>query len=61
MTLKEFIFDSLENLDTIYIDYGKYIKNLTSGLYEVLQSQQVKSWYLDIKNDKPCIIIKLDN
>ena len=59
MTLKEFIFDGLENFDTIYIDYGRYIKNLTSGLYELLHDCEVENWYLDIKQDKPCIIIKV--
>ena len=59
MTLNELIFDSLENLDTIYIDYGEYTKNLTNGLYEVLQDYQVEKWYLDIKQGKPCIVIKV--
>lgn len=59
MTLKELIFDSLENLDTIYIDYGRYIKNLTPALYDLLQNEKVEKWYLDIKDDKPCIIIKV--
>ena len=60
MTLNEFIFNSLENLDSIHIDYGKYTKNLTSGLYEVLEGCEVENWYLDIKNGKPCVVIKVN-
>ena len=60
MTLNEFIFDSLETFGAIYIDCGEYTKALTSGLYELLQSREVENWYLDIKNHKPCIVIKLD-
>ena len=60
MSLNEFIFDSLENLDSFYIDYGKYIKELTPALYKILRNYEVKNWYLDTKEDKPCIVIKVD-
>ena len=60
MTLNELIFDTLEGFESIYIDCGEYTKKLTSGLYELLENQEVEKWYLDIKQNKPCIIIKLD-
>lgn len=60
MTLNEFIFDSLESFESIYIDYGKYTKELTPELYDMLEGCEVENWYLDIKQDKPCIIIKVD-
>ena len=60
MTLNEFIFDSLENLENIYIDYGKYTKELTSALYNILENCEVTNWYLDVKHGKACIIVKVD-
>ena len=60
MTLRELIFDSLESFESIHIDYGKYTRELTSGLYETLYDYEVENWYLDIKHRKPCIVIKLD-
>lgn len=60
MTLNEFIFDSLENFESIYIDYGKYTKELTPALYETLENCEVENWYLDIKQHKACIIVKVD-
>lgn len=59
MTLNEFIFDSLENFEHIHIDYGKYTKELTPELYDLLEGYEVEKWYLDIKHHKPCIIIKV--
>ena len=60
MTLKEFIFDSLEYLDSIYIDYGRYTKELTPALYKMLVNCEVKNWYLDIKEEKPCVVVRVD-
>lgn len=59
MTLNEFLFDSLENFENIYIDYGKYTKELTAELYDLLEGYEVEKWYLDIKHHKPCIVIKV--
>lgn len=59
MTLNEFLFDSLENFENIYIDYGKYIKELTAELYDLLEGYEVEKWYLDIKHNQPCIVIKV--
>ena len=60
MTLNELIFDSLETFENIHIDYGNHTKELTTELYDLLESKEVMSWYLDIKNNKPVMIIKLD-
>ena len=60
MTLNEFIFDSLENFESIHIDYEKYTKELTPELYDMLESCEVENWHLDIKQGKPCIVIKVD-
>lgn len=60
MTLNEIIFDSLETFEAIHIDYGSHTKELTSGLYDTLEGYEVLNWYLDIKHDKPCMVIKLD-
>ena len=60
MTLNEFIFDSIESFEHIYIDYGEYIKELTPELYDLLENCEVEQWYLDIKQYKPCIIIKVE-
>ena len=60
MTLNEFIFDTLENLDTIYIDYGKYTKALTPALYKILRNCKVVNWYLDTKENAPCIVIRVE-
>lgn len=61
MTLNEFLFDSLESFEHIYIDYGKYVKELTSELYDLLEGCEVEKWYLDIKHHKPCIVIKVED
>ena len=61
MTLKEFIFDSLESFENIHIDCGRYTKELTSKLYDLLEGAEVEKWYLDIKHGKPCIVIKLED
>ena len=60
MTLNEFIFDSLESFESIYIDYEEHTKELTPELYDLLESCEVEKWYLDIKQHKPCIIIKVE-
>lgn len=60
MSLNEFIFDSLENFESIYIDYGKHTKELTPELYDKLESCEVENWYLDTKQNKPCIVIKVE-
>ena len=60
MTLNEFIFDSVESFESIYVDYGKYTKELTPELYDLLENCEVMQWYLDIKQYKPCIIIKVE-
>lgn len=59
MTLNELLFDSLENFEHIHIDYGKYTKEMTSELYDLLEGCEVENWYLDIKQHKPCMIIKV--
>lgn len=59
MTLNEFLFDGLESFENIYIDYGKYTKELTAELYDLLEGCEVEKWYLDIKHHKACIIIKV--
>lgn len=60
MTLNEFLFDGLEDFENIHIDYGKYTKEMTPELYDLLESCEVEQWYLDIKHHKPCIIIKVE-
>lgn len=60
MTLNEFIFDSFESFERIHIDYGKYTKELTPELYDLLEGCEVENWYLDIKHNKPCIVIKVE-
>lgn len=60
MTLNELIFDSLENFEAIHIDYGSHTKELTNKLYDMLENEEVENWYLEIKNKKPCMVIKLD-
>lgn len=60
MTLNEFLFDSVESFESIHIDYGRYIKELTPALYDLLENCEVMQWYLDIKQYKPCIIIKVE-
>lgn len=60
MTLNEFIFDSMESFESIYVDYGKYTKELTPELYDLLENCEVIQWYLDIKQYKPCIVIKVE-
>ena len=60
MTLNEFLFDGLEDFENIHIDYGKYTKELTPELYDLLESCEVEQWYLDIKQHKACIIIKVE-
>lgn len=60
MTLNEMIFDTLESFESIHIDYGKYTKELTPELYEVLSDCEVENWYLDVKNNRPYIVIKVD-
>ena len=60
MSLNEFIFDSLENFEHIYIDYGKYTKELTPALYDELENCEVENWYLDIKEHKPYIVVKVE-
>lgn len=60
MTLNEFLFDGVENFESIHIDYGKYTKELTPELYDILENCEVMQWYLDIKQFKPIIIIKVE-
>ena len=60
MTLNEFLFDGVESFESIHIDYGKYTKELTPELYDLLEGCEVMQWYLDIKQYKPCIIIKVE-
>ena len=60
MSLNEFIFDTLENLDSFYVDYGKYTKALTPALYKILKDSEVKNWYLDTKQDKPCVVVRVE-
>lgn len=61
MTVNELIFDSLETFESMHIDYGEYTKELTPELYKMVEGYEVENWYLDIKDGKPCIIIKVDN
>lgn len=61
MTVRELIFDSLENLENIYIDYGKYVKEMTPELYDRVYDVQVEKWYLDIKDKQACMVIVLDD
>lgn len=60
MTLNELIFDSLETFENIHIDFKSHTKELTNELYDMLESHEVINWYLDIKNNKPVMTIKLD-
>lgn len=60
MTLNEFLFDSVESFESIHIDYGRYTKELIPELYDLLENCEVMQWYLDIKQHKPCIIIKVE-
>lgn len=60
MTLNEFLFDSVESFESVYVDYGEHTKELTPALYDLLESCEVLQWYLDIKQHKPCIIIKVE-
>lgn len=59
MTLNELLFDSLENFENIYIDYEDHTKELTANLYDLLEGCEVEKWYLDIKHNKPCMVIKV--
>lgn len=61
MTVRELIFDSLESLENIYIDYGGYTKEMTPELYDCVYGVQVEKWYLDIKDKRPCMVIVLDD
>lgn len=61
MTVRELIFDSLENLENIYIDYGEYVKEMTPELYDRVYDVQVEKWYLDIKDKQACMVIVLDD
>ena len=61
MTVNELVFDSLENFESMYIDYGEYTKELNPALYEAVENIEVAKWYLDIKDNKPCIVIKLND
>ena len=60
MTLNELIFDSLENFESIYINYESNTKELTPALYDELENCEVENWYLDIKEHKPCIVVKVE-
>lgn len=60
MTLRELLFDSLENFEHIHIDYGKYTKELTSELYDILYNEVVEKWYLIIKNNIPIMVVKME-
>lgn len=60
MTLRELIFDSMESLENIHIDFGKYTKELTEELYEQYYNNIVSSWYLCIKNNMPIMVVKLE-
>lgn len=60
MVLKELIFDSLESLEAIHIDYGKYTKELTPELYDVVENIEVENWYLDVKEGQAVMVVKLD-
>ncbi len=61
MTVRELIFDSLENLENIYIDYGEYTKEMTPELYDRVYDVQVEKWYLDIKDKQACMVIVLND
>lgn len=60
MTLRELIFDSMESLENIHIDFGKYTKELTEELYKQYYNNIVSSWYLCIKNNIPIMVVKLE-
>ena len=60
MTLRELIFDSMESLENIHIDFGKYTKELTEELYEQYYNNIISSWYLCIKNNMPIMVVKLE-
>lgn len=60
MTLRELIFDSMESLENIHIDFGRYTKELTEELYEQYYNNIVSSWYLCIKNNMPIMVVKLE-
>lgn len=60
MTLNEFLFDSLETFESFKIDFGKYTKEMTNELYEMYEGHEINNYYLEIKNNKPYIIIALD-
>lgn len=60
MTLNELIFDSLESFENIRIDYESNTKELTSDLYDELESHEVENWYLDMNKGKPCIVVKVE-
>lgn len=61
MTVRELIFDSLENLENIYIDYGEYTKEMIPELYDRVYDVQVEKWYLDIKDKQACMVIVLND
>ena len=60
MLLKELLFDSLESFESMHIDYGEYTKVLTNELFAMLADCEVVNYYLDIKDNKPCMVIKVD-
>lgn len=57
MVLKELVLNSLENLDSFYINE----KELTPKSYEMLADYVVKNYYLDINNGKAVAVVTLEN
>lgn len=57
MILKELVLDSLENLDSFYVND----KALTPKSYEMLADYVVKNYYLDIKNGKAVAVVTMEN
>lgn len=61
MTVKDLVLNSLESFADFYIDLETTKKQLTKNLYLQLADYEIASYYLDIENNKPCIVIKLEN
>lgn len=57
MVLKELVLNSLENLDSFYIND----KPLTDKTYGIHADYVVKNYYLDIKDGKAVIIVTMEN
>jgi hypothetical protein len=57
MVLKELVLNSLENLNSFYVND----KPLTPKGYELLADYVIKNYYLDIKDNKAVAVVTMEN